>query len=86
MGFTSIKENNNSLIISPNPATNIIKTSGVKEKTQLCLYDMFGKIILTTETEINVELDVSNLSQGVYTLLSASKSNQTYNKFVIIRE
>ncbi len=86
LGLNTQIQNNNTLPVAPNPASNTLTISNIKEKTQLHLFDMFGKTILIKETEGNIVLDVSNMPQGIYTLFSSSKNYNSYNKIVVVRE
>ena len=75
------KENASVLMITPNPVS---KGSSItiyqKENKYLGLYDIRGKLIMKLDVGSNeLNLDISNLSSGLYIL----KSNKIARKFII---
>ncbi len=71
--------------IYPNPADNALNIKGISGKTTLRLYDVFGKLVLETETENNTEINTSRLAEGIYMLLTEGKNGRAFNKIVISR-
>ena len=59
-----------SISIYPNPVVDnvVIETTGVVETISVVVYDTAGKVVIETETEPNKELNLSELSVGVYIL------------------
>lgn len=55
----------NKLVIYPNPATNIIKVSGVSEGEPIQIYNMIGRLVLQIS---DIEINISGLGKGVYFL------------------
>ena len=53
--------------IFPNPATNVIKISGIPENSTVHIYDINGKLLLTSHDHIN-QINISSFQPGVYTL------------------
>lgn len=71
------------IIVYPNPATNNLTITNITQPTTLRLYDTFGKLIVVKETENNTTLNISNLSQGIYTLVSEFNKGRVFTKVVI---
>lgn len=61
----------NKLIINtyPNPVSNKLTISGVNTKTNLQLYNIVGQLIVDTNIDSDTELDVTQITNGIYTLL-----------------
>jgi len=58
------------LSVSPNPTSNVLNFKGLTSDNQTVqVYDVVGKLVLTSNLSSNGSLDVSNLSNGFYTLL-----------------
>jgi uncharacterized repeat protein (TIGR03803 family) len=74
IGTTGVIEliNNNNITIYPNPAKDIIT---VKSNILFIMeiYDITGKIILTSETK---KTDISELNKGIYIILIKDKENK----------
>jgi len=72
---------NNKLRIFPNPTKNLIqiKSNSVIEK--IILFDYLGKEILT-QIQNNNEVDVQNLSKGIYLIEIHSENGKVYKKFI----
>ncbi len=66
---TDITENftNNSILIYPNPAKNIIFVTGIIGKSKVTINDINGKMIINKQIADN-QLDISNLQNGFYTI------------------
>ena len=62
--ITDISENISNLSIYPNPIKNTLTIEGAY--TSLTIFDMFGKLILSSESAKNI--DVSSLADGIYIL------------------
>lgn len=71
--------------IYPNPTGNTLNISGITGKTTLFLYDIVGKLLMKKEVENNATISISQLEDGIYTLLSESKADRAFNKVVISR-
>lgn len=62
------------MVIFPNPASDFVSirlSSGRSELCQLTVIDSYGKICVSEEMQLidgRMEIDVSNLSEGMYTL------------------
>lgn len=86
-GIAGVQQlNNHSTInIYPNPTGNTLNISGITGKTTLFLYDIVGKLMMKKEVENNATISISQLEEGIYTLLSESKAGRAFNKVVISR-
>ena len=61
------KTENDIIKVYPNPANNIMLISGLSHSTKISIYDMFGNLILS-DHHVENQIDVSNLSAGVYVI------------------
>lgn len=57
---------NNSVSITPNPATDLIKISSAEKGSIIQLTDVTGKILIQTTATENTTIDISKLDAGVY--------------------
>ena len=66
----NVPENELADIISiyPNPTSNRINFKGITEKTNVSVYDILGKKIISQSINVNQALDVSKLQNGIYIL------------------
>ncbi|MBN8642926.1 MAG: T9SS type A sorting domain-containing protein [Flavobacteriales bacterium] len=68
-------------IIHPNPAQNIITVNTSETIKEIIVFDMSGKKVTIVSSSIN-SIDISSLSQGLYTI-SIVGENETYSsKFI----
>ncbi|GAA4282168.1 T9SS type A sorting domain-containing protein [Gaetbulibacter aestuarii] len=75
------KDLSNELAVYPNPARDIIYLrSGVTIK-KVEMFDMLGKLVL--ETDMNSEIKVNHLEQGIYLLKAYSEIGSSVKKVVI---
>ncbi len=65
-----------SLTVYPNPASDYIRWDVIMYQSEVTIYDLNGKVILSKKTDIN-EMDVSKLIRGVY-LVEIQSENETY--------
>jgi hypothetical protein len=79
----SLKEN--TINIYPNPVTDLLNITGITNKTTVKLYDILGNLALEKETESNLIIDISLLTQGIYTLVTEDRKDKRYNKVVIAK-
>ena len=82
-GISQISNLISPISISPNPAYNTLNIKGIASKTIIKMYDVVGKLILEKETESDITIDTSQLSQGVYTLSAESNNTRSFNKVMI---
>ena len=65
---TSVEENSKTIqLIYPNPATDKIYISNLKEdNTLIKIYDINGRLVLENKISNNEYLNISNISKGIY--------------------
>jgi hypothetical protein len=71
-------ENNSSVNIYPNPATDIINIDVLKV-TSVSIMDLNGKLILRSNQK---QIDVSSLAKGIYSVEIISGNNKVVKKLV----
>jgi hypothetical protein len=76
VNLNSIKFQELSNIIFPNPTTGLVNLIGVDLKTNFLLYDLLGNNIKIENINSNNQLDISNLSNGVYFLINGNKNHK----------
>ncbi len=74
---------NNKISIYPNPATDILNIEGITSRTSIKMFDLIGNLVKETETEENQILDISQLPQGVYTLVAENNDGKIINKIIV---
>jgi Secretion system C-terminal sorting domain/Reelin subrepeat B len=92
ISLNNTKEHNNQLKIedvSPNPATTYINLSLNKsiDFYRIEIYDLSGKLVMTKnrkENTSNININIANLSKGVY-LLKLMSSDETHTTKFIVR-
>ncbi len=75
----------NNISVYPNPSNGLVTVSyGTFEPTQIQVYDISGKLILTKEnlTTVETNLDLSSASQGIY-FIKISSNDQNIVKRLI---
>jgi len=78
-----ILELGNSIIIYPNPAENEISISNIPELSTISVHDINGKLFIQREVDSNkTQLNVSELSPGLYILKISNSAGQQVSKFV----
>lgn len=70
----------NTVALSPNPAKNTIRISGVSDKFAYSIMDYSGKEILSGISDVNVNIE--NLSPGFYAIWIQEDSKRTVMKFI----
>ena len=78
--FVSNSENNK-FQIYPNPTKNIIHIKNNSEIEKIKIFDYLGKEVLTQTQNYN-EINVENLSKGIYLLEINSENEKVYKKFI----
>lgn len=79
------EEEASSVLVYPNPAINEQVTVSVTENALVRLFDLSGQLVLSAQltTGSNI-IDVSNLTQGTYMLVSQTNDGTTTSKKVVI--
>lgn len=73
------------LQVSPNPTNAMLYLTGAaleKGNYQVYVFDACGKIVLTAQNE--AKMDVSFLSNGVYSLLVKNPDNQSFTQKIVV--
>jgi hypothetical protein len=60
--------------VFPNPTTGLVNLKGIDLKSNFLLYDLLGNCIKIENINSNNQLDISNLSNGVYFLRNGNKN------------
>jgi len=80
-GISEIVED--SYTIFPNPTHNELVINGLRPNSKLSIYDLTGKLVMSKQTNVNVEkFDVSGLCNGIYTLKIETEKGTVTKKFV----
>lgn len=58
----------NNVALFPNPATDVLNISNLKEATPYVIYSIEGKKILTGTLNSKQKISLANLSKGIYML------------------
>ncbi len=72
---------NTTLQIYPNPTKNILLIKNNYEIEKIKIFDYLGKEVLT-QTQNNKEINVENLSKGIYLLEIYLEKEKVYKKFI----
>ncbi|MEI6297729.1 MAG: T9SS type A sorting domain-containing protein, partial [bacterium] len=86
-GITSVEKlvPESSLTIYPNPASNsiTIEAPATSSQSQLSIKDVNGQVLIARQiTESKTQVDISNLSSGVYFVWLACEKTVQVGKFV----
>ena len=75
---------NKSIVLYPNPTNSILNFAVPNnlEVSQVALYDVLGKQVLSNAQLLNNSLDVSNLSKGIYLVSFTCDGQSVTKKFV----
>ena len=71
---------NNEIIIYPNPVKNTLFIVGVSENMWMSIYNFQGNMIQRKQVQDN-NLDISNLTKGIYLIKFETKSGTITRKF-----
>lgn len=72
----------NSIVLYPNPCKNKLNFTQVGIQT-ISVMDYIGKTVLTTNTLIENEVDLSGLSEGIYFIKLRSMDGEVFTKKII---
>lgn len=70
--------------IHPNPVMDIIHISGLKNKADIRIFDVAGKMVFSEKMNVGHSVDVSELNAGLY-LISVNDDRQFTTKRLIIQ-
>ena len=68
------------ITLFPNPSTDFIYLSGIKEKVEYNIFSSDGKILLSGSLRQNKNIDVRILNSGIYILQLDNKSTTRFIK------
>lgn len=77
----SIQKNNTK--IYPNPVANELNIAGISSATTIKLMDVLGNLVLEKQTTGNCSIDVSLLSQGIYSVQIENGQYKKIEKVVV---
>ena len=72
----------NSIIIYPNPANDIIYYNGLTEMNLISVSDINGRIVKSQVAEINGFMEIADIAAGIYIIKFKSESGEMIYKFV----
>ena len=78
LGITT--QNATEVRIYPNPTSDQLYFRGIRETTEMTVYNLLGKEIMTSNVQVGQSLDVGALNNGIY-FLTLNGLNKTF-KFV----
>jgi len=67
----------------PNPSSGVFYIKGLQETSQIKIYDINGRTILTTSITNNQSVDASNLPKGMYLVSISNPKGQITKKLII---
>ena len=77
----TLNSEKSTLQIFPNPTKNIIYIKNKSEIEKIKIFDYLGKEVLT-QTQNNNEINIENLSNGIYLIEIHSENGKVYRKFI----
>ena len=80
-GIEDIKETTKHFTLYPNPVKDRLIVNNLMSLAEVTVFDLTGKTILKTQTESG-NIDVSNLSNGIYILQLKVKTELIREKFI----
>ncbi|HNI02446.1 MAG TPA: T9SS type A sorting domain-containing protein [Chitinophagales bacterium] len=84
--LTPIKNNNTYAIkVFPNPAQKYLHLSGIKEKTNVQITDLNGKLIQSFNTDIDRIINIENLASSIYILSVRNLETQAIGTIKFIK-
>jgi hypothetical protein len=83
LGLVSLRDNKPSdkIRLYPNPVRSNLFVDGLPQNATVKIYDMKGKLVVNRQNGDN-QIDVNNLSKGVYSIQIVGKNGITTKKFV----
>ena len=76
--------NTSAVTLYPNPSSGMVSIAGIKELSEITVYDMLGNVIVRENANQGTKvLDLRNLSHGVYTAVIRSEKTVTTKQLII---
>ena len=91
LGVNEIKNNNNLILLYPNPTNGIFKIQANSHQplviSQIEIYNVFGEKVYTTNNELinHSTIDISDQPNGIY-FLNILSNNKLFSKKIIIQK
>jgi len=83
---TLTTENSNFLLtdikLYPNPSTDYLFVTGMKENGLVSILDIFGKLLLTQQLRNNDKISISSLPKGIYSAVISSSEKVVVKKVI----
>lgn len=81
----NFENTNNEITLFPNPVDNVLnfQTSNFSNVSKVNIYDLIGNQIIKDKNVINDNIDISNLSKGIYLIKMTTTNNETITKKII---
>jgi surface protein len=73
-------QNLKNISIYPNPVDDKLFIQGASDVSEISIYDVLGKLVLSKTTSI--EIDVTNLKKGIYIIKIVAEQKETIQKFI----
>jgi len=73
-------QNQLNISIYPNPTNDKLFIQGLSSSSKVLIYNVLGKLVLSQT--ISKEIDVKQLSKGIYILKIIDEQNETTRKFI----
>jgi hypothetical protein len=78
------KSGNTSLSLYPNPGDGLLHVSGLKELTEITVYDVVGKaVFIKTSASANEVLDLRNQPKGVYSVVLRTENSSVTKQLIL---
>lgn len=73
--------NDSKVIVFPNPSNSFIQIKSTSTIDKLTVFDSLGKVV-SLQTQNNNEINIENLSNGIYFIEILSDNERFYKKFI----
>jgi hypothetical protein len=73
-------QNQFDILIYPNPTNDKLFIQGLSSSSRVSIYNVLGKLVLSQT--ISKEIDVKQLSKGIYILKIADEQKEIVRKFI----
>ncbi|HIC31188.1 MAG TPA: T9SS type A sorting domain-containing protein [Flavobacteriaceae bacterium] len=84
LGTETFLTNDNSFSVYPNPAKNVINIKGNNNLSNVSVYDLTGKKVISQNNLINNKLDVTSLNSGIYLLNLKTDKGAIITKKIVV--
>jgi len=71
------------IVVSPNPATRDFKITGLKDGSEIVIFNIDGREVLKTNYSMENSIEIERLPRGVYILKMGSENSYGYTKLVL---